>query len=110
MSAIVVVEFSYEISRAELEEMALDFAENANPIVDGLVWKLFLDQPKPGRSAGVYLFADTDAAQAYVDGPIVSGLRSTPGLSDVSAKAFEVLDEASLRTGAPLQTATAKRA
>jgi hypothetical protein len=107
MNAIVVVEFTYEISRGELEEIALDFADNVKPIVDGLIWKIFLDRSETGRSAGVYLFADKAAAQAYADGPIVSGLRSAPGLSDVSAKTFEVLDKASLRAGAPLQNSTA---
>lgn len=109
MNAVVIVEFSYKIPHAEIAAIASNFAGNVMPTVKGLIWKIFLDRPEADRSAGIYLFTDFAAAQAYVRGPVVAGLRKVPGISDVSSGAFEVLYEVSRRAGAPLPEVPEKR-
>ena len=50
------------------------------------------------RGGGVYLFADRAAATAYLEGPIVKGLRDNPALAGVEVRLFDVLDGPSVIT------------
>lgn len=105
MHAIAVVTFSYSCSQAALNEFAKDFASNVKPEIDGLEWKIFLNQPELRRSAGIYFFDDIESAHNYVDGPYVEALRNAPMVREVSAEVFETMEQASLMAGAPLPCA-----
>jgi hypothetical protein len=67
--------------------------------VPGLEWKLFALGDDGRSAAGIYLFTDRSSAEAYVQGPIIEGLRSHPGITDVSIRMMELEEEASRITG-----------
>ena len=57
-----------------------------------------------GRQAGgLYLFESESAAQAYLDGPIVSALKGNSSFSNISAKLFDVLESHSAITRGPIR-------
>jgi hypothetical protein len=67
--------------------------------VPGLQWKLFTLDEDDAAAAGIYLFDDRASAEAYVEGPIVAGLRGHPGIVDLSIRLMEVDEDSSRITG-----------
>jgi hypothetical protein len=56
-----------------------EFEEHARPEdaqvfagVPGLLWKIWLVNRERGEAGGIYLFADEETFQEYVDGPIIA--------------------------------------
>jgi hypothetical protein len=107
MEATAVIRFNYACSQDELSALALDFAENVKPAIDGLIWKIFLNEPEKHRSGGLYLFRNMASALAYTKGPYVDGLRTMPGVSNVLVEVFEVMAAPSIEAGAPVQAGVA---
>ena len=103
---ILQVNMNYSIPRADLETAWLGAAQ---PIADtpGLVWKVWLMNEEKKEAGGIYLFESEEAANAYVSGPIVAGLKASPAVSNISAKMFSVLGDHSAITRAPLATSVA---
>jgi len=99
---ILQVNFTFSTSRAELEEAWLQIAQ---PIADvpGLRWKVWLMNEAERLAGGLYLFESETAAQSYLDGPIVAALKACPGISNISAKLFDVLESHSLITSGPIR-------
>ena len=98
---ILQVNMTFSIPRENLEAAWLDAAQ---PIADvpGLIWKVWLMNEAEHEAGGIYLFESRAAAEAYVAGPIVSGLKASPAVSNISAKFFEVLETHSVVTRGPL--------
>jgi hypothetical protein len=59
--------------------------------VAGLVSKLWIVDEEGRRAGGAYLFADRAAATAYLEGPIIAGLRKNPAIQGVTVRLFDVL-------------------
>ena len=68
--------------------------------VPGLEWKLWVAGPAAGSAGGIYLFRNEPAAAAYVNGPVIAGLRRHPSVRDVRIRVFAVADDLSRRTRA----------
>ncbi len=98
---ILQINFKFNISPSELAE---GFAPLAEPIaaVAGLRWKIWSLNEAESEFAGIYLFDDSESAQAYLTGPIITELGKHPALSDISAKQFDVIDEFSAITRGPV--------
>lgn len=103
---ILQVNLKFSIPRADLESAWLGAAQ---PIADtpGLQWKVWLMNEAENEAGGIYLFESGAAAQAYMGGPIVTALKSSPAISNISAKLFDVMGEHSAITRAPLSSAFA---
>jgi hypothetical protein len=103
---ILQVNLKFNIPRADLAAAWLGAAE---PIADtpGLQWKVWLMNEAENEAGGIYLFENKAAAQSYLEGPIVEGLKASPAVSNISAKLFDVMPEHSAITRAPLSTAFA---
>ncbi len=101
---ILQINFKYHLSRAEYETAVMPVAE---PIaaVPGLLWKVWLLNAAEQESGGIYLFADNQSLEAYLNSDIVAGIVSNPALSDFNVKQFEVMAGVSEITRAPLETA-----
>ena len=86
------------------EQYAEAVAPLADPIseVPGLLWKVWIVNPEENESGGIHLFADQASLDAYASGDIVNGILSNPALSDFSVKTFDVMEEYSLKTHAPV--------
>jgi hypothetical protein len=100
---ILQVNMKFSIPRAGLEAAWLDAAPHIAE-VPGLIWKVWLMNEAGHEAGGIYLFESKAAAEAYVAGPIVSALKASPVVSDISAKLFEVLETHSAVTRGPLST------
>ena len=87
---ILQVNFKFSIPRADLEAA---FLSTAKPISEtpGLRWKVWLMNETEHEAGGIYLFESEAAAQSYLAGPIVAALKSSPAISNISAKLFDVL-------------------
>ena len=98
---LLQVNMNFSISRAELEAAWL---EAAPPIADtpGLRWKVWLINEVEREAGGIYLFESEAAAQSYLGGPIVSALKASPGISNISAKLFDVLESHTAITKGPV--------
>ena len=102
MPTIAQINFAYDVTEEEL-------AERSNPQraemfwnVPGLRWKIWLRDAERRESGGIYLFDDRAAAEAYLDGPIAAAVKTMPDTSARSFKLFDVREDVSAVTGAPL--------
>lgn len=104
---LLQVNMKFSIPRDELEAAWLQAAQ---PIADtpGLDWKVWLMNAAEGEAGGIYLFESEDAAQAYLNGPIVAALKASPAVSHISAKLFDVLETHTAITKGPVK-ATVQR-
>jgi hypothetical protein len=97
---LLQVNMNFSISKAELEAAWLGAAQ---PIAEtpGLRWKVWLMNEAKREAGGIYLFESEGAVQAYLDGPIVTALKASPAVSNISAKVFDVLDRHTAITKGP---------
>ena len=103
MSPIILqVNLTFSISRPDLEAAWLGAAQ---PIADwpGLRWKVWLMSETRHEAGGIYLFESEAAAQTYLAGPIVAALKSSPAISNISAKLFDVLGSHTVITRGPVK-------
>jgi hypothetical protein len=80
------------------------FIEAANFVADfpGIRWKIWTFNEKTRESGGIYLFEDEASLKAYLDGPIISQVKSGQ-FADVSIKQFETMDELTEITRGPVK-------
>jgi len=102
---ILQINMTFSIPPAELRRAWLG---EAKPIADtpGLRWKIWLMNEQRREAGGVYLFDDNAVAQAFLDGPVVAGLRNDPTLSNLSVKQFDVMEEHTTITRGPVREGT----
>jgi hypothetical protein len=105
---ILQVNFKFNVTRAQFENAASSVAQ-AFADVPGCVWKVFLMNEAESEAGGIYLFADEASVENYKSSPLFASVLSNPAFSDYSVKQFEVMEEVSRITRAPL-TATAAAA
>jgi hypothetical protein len=95
------INYRYHIPRKEFEAMISPVAHDiAN--VSGLRWKVWLINDEENEAGGLYLFDDEAQAKLYLESPIIAGLRESPGISDVSIRRFNIVEDASHVTRAPI--------
>lgn len=95
------INYKFNGSRADFER---DFGPLAAEIArtPGLRWKIWLVNEAESRGGGSYLFDDERSLRAYLDGPIVTALKSHPAFSELSVQAFAVLEAPSAVTRGPV--------
>ena len=88
-------------------EQAASFRQDAEHIagVPGLVWKLWGYDDDTHTATSVHLFDSESSARAWGDGPLVPALSGHPGIGDIEIRYFDVDQELSAVTRAPLQAA-----
>ena len=98
---ILQINYKFSISRIDLEQA---FLPAAQPIADtpGLRWKIWLMHEADSEGGGIYLFDDEAAAQAFLSGPIIAGLRASPVVSDISVTLFDVTEAHTAITRGPV--------
>ena len=86
---------------ASPEELAGPASEIAKAMlgVKGLISKTWIGD---GDIIGAfYLFSDRAAAESYLDGEIIAGLKQNPAFSEFNTRHFDVMDELSALNGTP---------
>jgi hypothetical protein len=99
---ILQINMKFSIPRADLEAAWLGAAQSIAD-VPGLLWKVWLMNEAEHEAGGIYLFESEAAAQSYLAGPIVAALKSSPAVSNISAKLFDVLESHTAITRGPLK-------
>jgi len=71
--------------------------------VEGLIWKIWVLQEKEFEMGGVYLFANRETAEAYLNHPVIQAVCSNPAVVSNQSQLWEVESSLSALTRAPLQ-------
>lgn len=101
---VLQINLKFNVPVEELKK-AFDALAKDIAAVKGLRWKVWILNEQEHEAGGVYLFDDKDTVQAYLEGPIVSGLKAHPALSEISVKQFDVVEDLTAITRGPLKAA-----
>ena len=102
---MVIVQVNYrrpEMPKAEWEARYTDARAQQFFSVGGLQWKIWLDGEGEPRVGGIYLFETRAKAEAYLNGPIVAGMKANPNIENLETRIFNVRDRMSAITHAPV--------
>lgn len=102
LPTIVQINYKLNTGKAFYVNMARDAAQ-AIAAVEGLQWKIWLFNEAEGEAGGIYLFANPEAAQRFLEGPVPAGLKSNPYFSDIRVKLFEAVEALSQITRGPIE-------
>jgi hypothetical protein len=86
-----------EVLLAECGEAATVIAS-----VEGLIWKIWVLQQEKYEMGGMYLFANRETAEAYLNHPVVQAVRSNSAVVSTQAELWDVESSLSALTRAPL--------
>jgi len=98
----VVINFTYTCNEKTLSDLAMNFAAKVKPNIEGLIWKIFVNDPDRRHSAGLYMFRDLECANAYLNSSYARQFSQSQIVSDVSVETFRTMREPSIRAGAPI--------
>jgi hypothetical protein len=100
---LLVVRYTRELGKDDPEQ-ARAFLGAAEKIagLPGLVWKLWAYDDSEQRAESVYLFETGEQARAWGDGPMSAALGSHPGIGDIEVRYYDVDEDLSAVTRAPL--------
>ncbi len=99
---LVQINYRYDRTRPEQEKAALQSAQViAN--VKGIIWKVWIVNDAEKTAGGIYLFEDEASAQAYLNGPIISAMKSMPIIGNFEAKVFDIMPEPTRVTHGPVE-------
>ena len=70
--------------------------------VKGLIWKVWLSQEEELEMGGIYLFANRETAEAYLNHPVIQVVQSNPAVVSTQSQLWEVESSLSAITRAPL--------
>jgi hypothetical protein len=104
MPKILQVNFKYTAPTADFKQAIAPLADDF-AAVPGLRWKVWLIDEAQSEAGGIYLFDDAAALQAMLTSPLWAGVGTSPILSDIKVKDFDVLEAPSLVTRAPIKDA-----
>jgi Putative mono-oxygenase ydhR len=102
MTVILQINFKNDVTEEELE--AGTNLDGARQIAEfpGLLWKVWIRNPETKLTGGIYLFESRKQPEARVAGPTMPAIPKSPKVCQFSAQIFEVRDEPSRITQAPL--------
>jgi len=100
---LLVVRYSRQLGKDDLEQ-ARGFLAAAEKIagLPGLLWKLWGYDDSEHVAESIYLFDTDEHARTWGDGPMKSALGSHPGISDIEVRYYDVDEQLSAVTRAPL--------
>ena len=70
--------------------------------VEGLIWKIWVLQEEEFEIGGMYLFANRETAEAYLNHPVIQGVRRHPAVVSTDCRLWDVESSLSALTRAPL--------
>jgi hypothetical protein len=102
MVKILQINFNYETPFNHLKDAPLA-RKVAQPIADieGLKWKIWIYNAEEKSRGGIYLFEDEASVKAYMDSEVAK-MASSSQVSNLSVKVFDIMQERSEVTRAPL--------
>ena len=70
--------------------------------VEGLIWKIWVLQKDEFEIGGIYLFSNREAAEAYLNHPVVQAVCSNSAVVSTQSQLWDVESSLSALTRAPL--------
>ena len=58
--------------------------------VEGLIWKIWVMQEEEFEMGGMYLFANRETAEAYLNHPVIQAVRSSPAVVSAHSQIWDV--------------------
>jgi hypothetical protein len=83
-------------------------AANVIASVEGLIWKIWVMQEEEFELGGIYLFANREAAEAYLNHPVIQALCLNPAVVSTQSQIWDIEDSLSAITRAPLPDVSAQ--
>ena len=80
-------------------------AANIIASVEGLIWKIWLFHGEEFAMGGMYLFANRETAEAYLNHPAIQAVRSNPAVVSTEVQIWDVESSLSALTRALLPDA-----
>src|SRR5215471_9803456 len=71
--------------------------------VEGLIWKIWIFQEDEFEMGGIYLFANRETAEAYLNHPVISAVCSNPAVVSTQSQLWDIESSLSALTRAPLK-------
>ena len=71
--------------------------------VEGLIWKIWVFEEEELEMGGMYLFANRETAEAYLNHPVIQEVCSNPTVVSTQSQLWDVESSLSALTRAPLQ-------
>jgi len=71
--------------------------------VEGLIWKIWVLQEEEFEIGGMYLFANRETAEAYLNHPVIQAVRGNPAVVSTQSQLWDVESALSALTRAPLR-------
>jgi hypothetical protein len=71
--------------------------------VEGLIWKIWILLQEELEMGGMYLFANRETAEAYLNHPVVQAVCSNPAVVSTQSQLWDVESSLSALTRAPLR-------
>jgi len=71
--------------------------------VEGLIWKIWIFREEESEMGGIYLFANREAAEAYLNHPAIQAVCSNPAVVSHQSQLWDVESSLSALTRAPLR-------
>jgi Putative mono-oxygenase ydhR len=102
MAVVLEINFVNDVSEEELAAATdLDAAKKIAAF-PGLLWKVWIRDPRTRETGGVYLFESRTQAEAWVAGPTIQSIPRSEKVSNFSTKIFDIREEPSRITRAPI--------
>ena len=102
---MVVLQVNYRfqnMTREQWETRYTDAVAEKFLAVDGLLWKIWLNTAGGPKVGGLYCFATRADAEAYLAGPIVARIKSTPTIANLTTQIYDITEGPSRVTHAPV--------
>ena len=71
--------------------------------VEGLIWKIWVLQEEEFEMGGMYLFANRETAEAYLNHPAIQAVCSNPAVVSIQSELWDVESSLSALTRGPLR-------
>ena len=78
--------------------------------VTGLIWKIWILQEEEFEMGGLYLFANRETAEAYLNHPVIQAVFSNSAVVSSQSQLWDVESSLSALTRAPLRDVSAQSA
>jgi len=104
--SVRVLQINFKFS-APGEDLKKTFTHVVDEIaaVSGLRWKIWIMNEQTQEAGGLYLFDNQESVAAYLEGPLIAGLKDNPALSEISFKQFNVVKHLTAITRGPVKSA-----
>jgi Putative mono-oxygenase ydhR len=69
---------------------------------EGLIWKIWVSKKEEVQMGGIYLFANRETAEAYLNHPVIKAVCSNPAVVSAESQLWDVESSLSALTRGPL--------